>query len=128
MAMDEAPLKLRIELGVEPDADAAELDEATQHLRQELLELDVEDVERPSSGTPPPGTRAVEAAMLGTLVVTATQELVSAVVHAITGWLGRRPGRSVKIVLDGDSIEVTDPSAEDEQRLIAAFLAHHTTP
>lgn len=119
-------LKLRIDVGVEPDADAAELDEATRQLRQELMELDVEDVERPSAGPAPPGTRAVEAALLGALVVTATQELVSAVVRAVTGWLGRRPGRTVKLEIGGDSIELTDPSAEDQRRLIEAFLAHHT--
>ena len=53
--MDGDGLKLRIDLGVEPDADAAELDEATQQLRRELLELDVENVERPSAGPAPPG-------------------------------------------------------------------------
>jgi len=126
--VDGAGVKLRIDVGVEPDADAAELDEATQQLRRELLELDVDGVERPSAGPPPPGTRAVEAALLGTLLVTATRELVSAVVRAVTGWLGRRPGRSVKLEIAGDWIEVTDPSAEDQQRLIAAFLAHHAAP
>jgi Effector Associated Constant Component 1 len=118
-------LQVRIDVGVEPDADAADLDEATLQLRRKLLELDVEDVERPAEGSPPPGTRAVEAVLLGTLVVTATQELVGAVFRTVAGWLGRRPNRSVKLEIAGDSIEVTDPSAEDQQRLIEAFLARH---
>ena len=42
--MDAEGMKLRIELGVESDRDAAELDEATRQLQRELLELDVEDV------------------------------------------------------------------------------------
>jgi hypothetical protein len=124
--VDRDDLRLQIEVGVEPDADAAELDEATLQLRRELLELDVEDVERPVGEPPPPGTRAVEAAIVGTLVVTATSELVGAVVHAIAHWLGRRPGRSVKLAIAGDSIEVTDPSAEEQRQLIAVFLARHT--
>jgi len=125
-AMSSEAVTLRLEVGVEPDADAAELDEATLKLRRELLQLDVADVECPADGhPPPPGTRAVEAALLGTLVVTAANDLVGAVVRAVASWIGRRQNRSVKLEIDGDSIEVTDPSAEDQQRMIEAFLARH---
>jgi hypothetical protein len=118
-------VKLRIDLGVEPDADAAELDDATRTLRRELLELDVETVERPSGGPAPAGTRAVDAALLGTLLVTAADELVGAVIQRVLGWLGRRASRSVKLEIDGDSIELTNPSAEEERKLVATFLARH---
>ena len=50
-------LELRIEVGGEPDEDALALDEATRQLRLELLELDVEDVTRPTA-SPPHGARA----------------------------------------------------------------------
>jgi hypothetical protein len=72
--MAEGPLQLQVEIGLEPDADAAELDEETLELRQELLELDVNAVERPAAGPPPEGARAIELALLGTLLVTAGQE------------------------------------------------------
>jgi Effector Associated Constant Component 1 len=117
--------ELLIDVGVRPEADAGELDEATLQLRRELLELDVEDVKRPSAGPPPPGTRAVDAGLVGSLVVTASRELVGAVVRAVAGWLARRPDRSVKLAIGDDSIEVTDPSAEEQRRLIEAFLARH---
>ncbi len=45
--MESNRLKLRIDVGVDPDADAEELDEATIQLRRELLELDIDDVKRP---------------------------------------------------------------------------------
>jgi hypothetical protein len=124
-SMEGQTVELRIELGLESDADAEELDEAAGHLRRQLLELDVADVERPAAGSPPPGARAVESMLLGTLVVTATQELVGAVVRAVAGWLARRPHSSVKLEIGGDAIEVSDPSADEQQRLIAAFLARH---
>lgn len=57
-------VKLRVDIGVDADADARELDGETLELRRELLELDVDAVERPTTGPPPPGTRAVEAALL----------------------------------------------------------------
>jgi hypothetical protein len=123
--MKDEGLLVRIEIGAEPDADTADLEKATLQLRRELLELDVQDVERPAEGSPPPGARAVEVALLGTLVVTATHELVGAVVRVVAGWLGRRPDRSVKLEIAGDSIEVTNPSAEDQRRMIEAFLARH---
>jgi Effector Associated Constant Component 1 len=123
--MDHDDVKVRVELGLEPDSDAGELDEATLQLRRELLELDVLDVKRPSEGPAPPGTRAVDATVLGTLVVTATQGVVGAVIQAVMGWLARRPNRSITVGIAGDSIEVTDPSAEDQRRLIEAFLARH---
>ena len=117
-------LELRIEIGGEPDEDALALDEATRQLRLELLELDVEDVTRPTA-SPPPGARAAEVALLGTLVVTVGQELVGSVVRAIASWLGRRSNRTIRLELAGDSIELSDPSAEDQQRLIEAFLRRH---
>jgi hypothetical protein len=119
-------VRLQLEVGGDLGADAVELDEATLQLRGELLELDVDNVERPAGGPPPPGTRGVESAIVGTLVVTATREVVGAVIRVVAGWLGRSSGRSVKLEIDGDSIEVTDPSAEDQRRLIAAFLERHT--
>jgi hypothetical protein len=123
--MTDGGLELRVDVGLEPDADAGELDAATLQLRRELLELDVEDVERPSAGPAPEGARAVEAALLGTLVVRTTSEVVGAIVQAVAGFLARRPNRSVRLEMDGDSIELTDPSAEDQRRLLGAFLAKH---
>ena len=119
-------LKLRIDVGVEPDADAAELDEATMQLRSELLELDVEDVERPTAGPPPPGARAAEVALLGTLLVTAGQEVIRALGRVLGDWLSRGAKRTIKLQLDNDIIELTSVSEEDQQRLLDAFLARHT--
>jgi hypothetical protein len=124
--MEGAALQLRIDVGVEPDADAAELEEATLQLRDELLDLDVDNVEHPAHGAAPPGTRAVEAAILGTLVVTATREVAGSVVRAVSDWLGRRPNRSVKLQVENDIVEVTNASSEDQRRLIEAFLQRHS--
>ena len=118
-------IELRIELAVELDADETELDAATRRLRQELLGLDVDDVEQPPAGAAPPGTRSVGAALAGTLIVTSAQDLMQAIFHTVARWVGTSSARSVKLSIDGDSIEVTDPSAEDERRLIQAFLDRH---
>ena len=114
-----------MDLGLDPDADAAELDEEARQLERELLELDVEDVARLAEGPPPPGARAVEAAVVGTVVVTAAKEVVGAVVRMLVLWVGRRSNRSVKLTIGEDSIELSDVSAEDQRRLVESFLVRH---
>jgi hypothetical protein len=118
-------VELRLEVGVPPDADTAELDEAASQLRQELLQLAVDAVERLPGGPPPSGTRAAEATLLGGLVVDLGREGLAAIVRTIQAWIGRRSGRSVKVTLGSDSIELTNVSAEDQERLIESFLARH---
>ena len=119
-------LELRVDLRLEPDADAVELEDAALSLRDELLEFDVDAVERPPSGPPPEGAKAVEATILGTLLVEAGKDVIAAVIGAIQGWVGRGKGRGVKLQLGQDTIEITDPTADDQRRLIEAFLARHT--
>lgn len=70
-----ATLGLRVAVGADADAGegAAEIAEATLQLRRELLELDAEAVDVPGAGEPPPGSKAVELAAIGVLVVTVAQ-------------------------------------------------------
>jgi hypothetical protein len=125
--MDEQPATLGIQLAVGPDDDAEEIAEATLQLRRELLDLDVEAVEQPRGGKPPPGTRAVELAALGTLAVTLSQsQLLAPIVTTIRSWLAGQPRRSIKLELDGDILELTGVSAKEQQRLADEWLRRHT--
>jgi hypothetical protein len=121
---EQADLQIEIGLG---DADPADVDAATGRLRNELLELDVDRVQRASAGEAPPGTRAAELVALGGLVVTLARnsDKIAAVVRTLQGWLARDSGRTVKLELDGDSIEVSGVSSADQERLIAAFIERH---
>ena len=78
--MVDGSVQLQVEVGLDGDADAAELNQATLLLRQELLDLDVDEVERPAAGIPPAGARGSEAVVLGTLLVTASREIVEALI------------------------------------------------
>jgi hypothetical protein len=121
----ESAVGMRLDIELEPDADEAELEFAAAQLRQELLELDVDAVERPPGEPAPPGARGVEAGLLGTLLVAAGKGAIGAVVHTIQGWVARRPSRKVKLTLDGDSIELTNASEDEQRLLIESFLARH---
>lgn len=123
--MPEAAIGLRLEIALEPDADAAELEYATTQLRHELLELDVDSVDLPAGAPPPADTRGLELAALGTLLVGAGRAAVGPIMQAVQSWVARRSSRSVKITIDGDSIELSNASQEEQRRLLESFLARH---
>jgi hypothetical protein len=124
--MEEQPATLGIQVAVGPDADPEEVAEATLQLRRELLDLDVDAVDLPRAGEPPPGTRAVELAALGALVVTVAQSpLLGPVVAAVRSWLAGSPQRSIKLELDGDALELSGLSSKEQQRLVDEWLRRH---
>lgn len=125
MSTEDKSVTLGIDL-TGPDADAEDVTEATIQLRRELLELDVDAVEIPSAGEPPPGTRAAELAALGALAVTiAKSQLLPAVVAVIQSWLSRSRHRSIKLELGGDVLELTGLSSDEQRRLTDEWLRRH---
>jgi hypothetical protein len=125
--MEERPATLGIQVGAGPGADDEEIAEATLQLRRELLDLDVDAVELPTAGEAPPGTRGVELAALGALLVTVSQsQLLGPVLGAVRAWLAGGPQRSIKLELGGDSIELTGVSSNEQRRLVDEWLRRHS--
>jgi hypothetical protein len=118
--------EVRIELAVD-DAEAAELDRLTASLRRDLLQLDVDDVTRLREGPPPPGSKAVELVALASLVVALGKAAgaLSGVVRAVQGWVGNKPERKVHLEIDGDVLELSGATAEQQQQLVDEWLARH---
>jgi hypothetical protein len=125
---EDAGNEVRIELAVD-DAEAEELDRLTANLRRELLQLDIDDVTRLREGPPPPGARAVELVALGSLIVAVGKAAgaLAGVVRAAQGWLGRKPDRKVRLEIDGDVLELSGATADQQQRLVDEWLARHGT-
>lgn len=121
---------LRVELS-EDGADAERLDTLTRFLRQELLQLDVEDVTTLRAGEPPPGARAFDLTAVNELLVFLgpTAGGLRAVVSTIRKWLARAPGvrRTVRMELDGDVLELSEATEADLDRLIALFVGRNST-
>ena len=125
--MEERPATLGIEVDLGPEADAEQIAQATLQLRRELLDLDVDSVELPAGGQPPPGSRGVELAALGALLVGISQsQLLGPVLAAIRSWLGSSPQRSIKLELEGDILELTGISSAEQRRLVDEWLQRHT--
>ena len=126
--MDEHPSALGVQVVIGPDGDAEEIAEATFQLRRELLDLDVDSVEIPGAGEPPPGSRAVDVAALGALVVhLADSQLLAAVVTAVGSWLAASSRRSIKLRLGGGDLELTGVSSQEQRRLTDEWLARHAS-
>jgi hypothetical protein len=125
--MGHGDVQLRVDLNVGSDADAADLEQDTLQLREELLQLDVSDVQRPPGDAAPEGAKGIDVGLLGTLIVTSSQEALGAIIRAVAGFITRSANRSVKLQLGEDVIELTGSSRADQERLLEAFLARHAT-
>lgn len=119
-------LDLCIEAG--PEADAAELDELAVQLREQLLELDIEGADRATAGQAPPGARAGDILLAGALTVMLVQSsgLLTALVETVQSWVSRSGGRSVKLEIDDDVLEVTGITRTDQRELIETWIDRHT--
>jgi len=117
---------LEIQLDV-AESDAEELAQITAKLRRELLQLDVDTVEHAAAGEAPPGAKAVELVMIGTLLVSLGRSVgtLASVVRTVQGWVGKNPARTVKLELNGDAIEITGASSRDQQRLVDLWIERH---
>jgi hypothetical protein len=121
--------QLRIQVS-EEGADAARLDAVTGYLRQDLVQLDVDNVTALPAGPPPSGARAVDATAVGGLLVALgnSADGLRSVVSAIQAWLGRGSGvrRTIRLELGGDALELSQASAADQERLIGLFISRHS--
>jgi hypothetical protein len=113
---------------VEVGADAEQLEELTRALRAEILTLDVESVVPRSGGEAPPGTRGVDAAAVGALVVSVAPALgaLARLVTTVVDWL-RRGGtqRTVRLKIGDDELELSGASSAMQQQLAMDWIRAH---
>jgi hypothetical protein len=120
---------LSVELQAGSDTDDEELTQLTGQLRVELLDLDVDAVEQRVGGEVPEDSKGVGWLAAGELVVrlVASPEVLTSLIGGIRSWLGRNRVRSVKLTLDGDSLEVSSVSSAEQDRLIDLWVTRHAT-
>lgn len=123
--LDAVSRDVELWVGVIGNGDAEDLDSLRGELNEELALLDVDAVERVGGGKPPPGARALEAAVVGQLLVKAGPGAVSEIVRTVRGWLRRSGARSVELSIDGDTIKLSRISEKEQDRLLEVFVARH---
>ncbi len=123
-----APARLAVETINDDDQDMAQIAELTKQLRMELLELDVDAVDLVRVENAPGGTKGVEAQAPGSLAVTVarTPGTLGILVRTLGSWLRRGRSRSIKLELDGDVLELSGITSEEQDRLISAWIARHS--
>jgi hypothetical protein len=89
-----------------------------------LLDLEVDDVRSPAGGEAPPGSKAIELAAIGALVVrlVKSRKALVDVVRTIAGWVERSGARSVRVQIGTDVLEVTGISSEDQRAVIDSWI------
>ena len=126
MGLEATEVNLQVSIGA--DGEVAEVAEAALQLRRELLGLDVDTVKTPQAGAPLPGTKGVEVAVAGALLVSLSDPRVLApVVEAVRSWLADSFQRSVKMELGGDVLELNGLSSAEQRRLADEWLARHAS-
>ena len=125
--MTDQTLQVHLDLDTGPEADAELSERAARQLREEFLELDVETVEFARGGETPEGAKAGAAPDLSTILLTlaASGGVLTTIIGVLQSWLTRHERRSVTLEIDGDKIEITGISSEEQKRLIDAWMRRH---
>jgi hypothetical protein len=128
--MDDGRTQIAIDLQVDEDISPQDLDELTAAMRRELLNLDVDSVDRVSAGPPPAGAKGVELAQLGALIVSLGQAtpVLGQIVEVVRAWTSRGSSRTVKLTLEGDTLEVGGMSEDAQRKVINDWMARHAKP
>ena len=119
--------ELTMEVEATADTDAEELALLTNRLRLEPLGLDVEAVYWASGGQAPDSSKGVGPLAAAGLVVqfVLRQDLLQSIIDGVRSWLGRQHARSIKLTLDGDSLELTGVTSAEQDRLVELWVTRH---
>lgn len=122
---------IRVEFVSGPDADPEEIDALTRALRAEILEVDeVDRVEQATAGPAPDGSKGLDVAAIGALVVGVAPgvQAVAKVIDAVRGWLANRSPSTPPLQMSiGDKSITVVADKEQQDELVAAFVAALTT-
>jgi hypothetical protein len=113
---------LHIEPGRSDDREA--LTDLTQRLRGELLELDVKNVNSVEEDAAPDNAKGVMEVAGWLAVQFGAWDGLSQVISVLRSWT-IRTNRSVELTIDGNTLKISHPSSEHQEKLIDAFIARH---
>jgi hypothetical protein len=130
MSKDKTDLIIRINSGT--DIDKEELEKRTQQLREQILDLNVDSVDLVKTRDKPEGSKAGEEVLTwGSLVVSlaASGGVLPSLIGTIQSWLSGRQNREnqkISMEIDGDKIELSGISSDEQRRLIDLFISRHS--
>jgi hypothetical protein len=114
---------MKVHIKQERDEDKQEIDSLTRNLRDDLLNLDVEDVHLLYE-KPPHGSKALDGIALGSMVVDfVSGGAIKEVTQTVQRRIQRNENRSITIEMpDGERIDVKGISGRDQGKIIDAWV------
>ena len=111
----------------DPETDPEDRERLGRQLRNELRDLDVDDVATVESGPAPPGSKGVGMALTEWLVtLSGGGGVFVSVIGTIKTWLSGRAGaHKVTVTIDGDTLELSNATAEERAELVETFVRRH---
>jgi hypothetical protein len=120
-------VELTVVLEPGPDTDPEDAERLGRQLRDELRDLDVDDVTTVEGGPPPPGSKGAAALLTEWLVtLSGGGGVFVSVIGTIKAWLGGRAGaHKVTVTIDGDTLELSSATPEERAQLVESFVRRH---
>ncbi len=112
----------------DPGTDPEDRERLGRQLRNELRDLDVDEVSTVEGAAPPEGSKSGAAAALTEWLVTLSSGggVFVTVIATIRDWLSRRGGaHKVTVTIDGDTLELSDATPVERADLIETFVRRH---
>jgi hypothetical protein len=122
---DDGVLVVQVQRASDDDDD--EVAELTQRLRAQLLELDVDSVDHATDTSAQEGAKGFET-FIGRLAVHLGKEALRTVIASVVNW-ATNAHHSVKIIIDGNTLEVSGPTSAQQEKMINEYfdqLEHRT--
>lgn len=118
----------RLLLSIEPgeDAEPQELEELSQRLRRDLLELEVDAVDLVREGSAPASAKG-DPLTLGSLVVTLAPVALTGLMNLLQSWLARHKDATVTVKSPRGEIVVTGIPSKEQQQMIDAWVRRQGT-
>ena len=120
-------MELRVVLAPDPDTDPEDAERLGRQLRDELRDLDVDDVEPVPAGPPPAGAKSgLLTSLTEWLVTLAGGGVLAPVIGTITAFLTRGAGdHKVTVTIDGDTLELGRATEAERAEIVDAFVRRH---
>jgi hypothetical protein len=115
------PTEIRIVVDTGPESDERELADATRELRSMLLSRPVESVVIPAGDDAPMLSKSADLQTVGVLLVSVAPAVITAVTDIVRAWSERQAGRSVRVEIDGNTLELTGISKQQAWRNMEDF-------
>jgi hypothetical protein len=120
-------VEVHVVLEPDPETDPEDRERLGRQLRDELRELDVDDVEPVVGALPPDGAKSgVLVSLTEWLVTLSGGGVLVPVISTIKAWLARGAGsHKVTVTIDGDTLELGRATDAERAELVETFVRRH---